>query len=133
MDVGDILEPMAAQLADLLEHLREQCAPAQRPAGLSSPGVVKRCVETAEAAANTMDLVRGTLASAAGRDVPSGVRARWAHDLAGAGAQIRASLAGVRWSMDRALASGAPSPAAFSELGQLRDRIDRVLGELDRP
>jgi hypothetical protein len=132
-DIGDILEPMAAQLADLLEHLRDQCAAAQRPENLSSPAVAKRCIETAEAAASTVDLVRSTLASAGGRDVPSGVHARWAHDLTGAGAQIRASLAPVRQSVDRTLASGGPSAAAFREFGHLRDRIDRVLLELDRP
>lgn len=133
MDAGDILEPMAAQLADLLEHLREQCAAARRgeDAPILSPAT--RCVDAAEAAAGTVEFVRGTLASAAGRDVPGSVRARWARDLEAAGAEIRTSLAPWQESLRRNLASGGPSPAAFRDAARLRDRIARVLAQLNEP
>jgi hypothetical protein len=133
MDVGDILEPMAAQLADLLAQLRDQCAAARRTADVPVPSAATRCVEAGEATANTVEFVRGTLASAAGRDVPGSVRARWTRDLDDAGAEIRTSLTPWQESLGRALASGGPSPAAFRDIAHLRDRIARVLAELNEP
>lgn len=133
MDAGDILEPMAGQLADLLEHLREQCAAARRSGPVPALSVVTPCVTAGETTASTVEFVRGTLASEAGRNVSGGVRSRWTRDLDAAAEEIRTSLAPVRASIGQALTSGAPSPAAFRELARLRDRIDRVLTDLDRP
>lgn len=133
MDVGDILEPMAAQLADLLEHLREQCAAARRSGPVPALSVVTPCVTAGEATASTVEFVRGTLASEAGRTVSGGVRSRWTRDLDAAAAEVRSSLTPVRAALGQALASGAPSPVAFRDLAHLRDRIDRVLADLDRP
>lgn len=133
MDVGDILEPMAAQLADLLEHLREQCAAARRAGSVPVLSVAKSCVDAGEATGTTVELVRGTLASPAGRHVPGAVRSRWTRDLDAAAAEIRASLTPVQESLGRVLASGAPSPAAFRDLAHLRDRVALVLTELNGP
>lgn len=132
-DVGDILEPMAAQLADLLEHLREQCGAARRDGSVPRLSTATACVDAGEATASTVEFVRGTLTSAAGREVSDAVRIRWTRDLDAADAELRGSLTPVQRSLDRALASGAPSPAAFRDLAHLRDRIDRVLAALNRP
>jgi hypothetical protein len=131
MDVGDILEPMAGQLADLSAHLREQCAAARPAGGVPSLAAATRCVEAAEAAASAVELVRGTLASAAGRDVSDAIRSRWTRDLDSAAAEVRTSLMPIQKSAGRALASDARSPSAFREWAHLRDRIDRVFAELN--
>lgn len=133
MDVGDVLEPMAAQLADLLEHLRDRCAAARRQRGVPAPSIVASCADAGEATMSTVELVRGTLASAAGRDAPGSVRDRWARDLGAATAEVRASLTPVQESLGRVLASGTPSPAAFRDLAHLRDRIARVLTRVEQP
>jgi hypothetical protein len=133
MDVGDVLEPMAAQLADLLEHLRDECAAARRGGRLPVLSAATPCVNAGEAAASTVEFVRGTLASAAGRKVSGAVRSRWTRDLDAAAAEIRASLTPVQASLGQTLASGAPSPVAFRDVARLRDQIDRVLADLDRP
>jgi hypothetical protein len=130
-DVGDLLEPMAAQLADLMEHLKEQCGAVSRAAGAPSLSAVTRCVDAGAAAASTIEFVRGTLASAAGRDVSTAVRSRWMRDLDAATAEIRTSLTPIQEWVNQALTSEALSPAAFREMGHLRDRIDRVLADLN--
>jgi hypothetical protein len=129
-DIGDILEPMAAQLADLLAHLREDCPPAGRAADAPDLSAAARCVAAAEATASTVDFVRGTLASAAGGDLSDAVRSRWTRGLDADTVEIRASLMPIQKSVGRTLASGAPSPAAFRDLGHLRDRMDRLLADL---
>ncbi|HLY24070.1 MAG TPA: hypothetical protein VKT83_16515 [bacterium] len=133
MDAGDILEPMAAQLADLLEHLRGQCAAARRSGGARLLSAATPCVGAGEAAASTVEFVRGTLASAAGQNVSGSVRSRWTRDLDAAAAEIRSSLTPVQASLGQALGSGAPSPVAVRDLAHLRDRIWRVLAILDQP
>jgi len=78
-----------------------------------------------------VELVRGTLASAAGRDVSDAVRSRWTHDLDSAAAEIRSSLVPIKKSVGQALVSDLRSPAAFRDFAHLRDQIDRVFAELN--
>lgn len=130
--LGEMLEAQARQLADLLTHLRGVCGAAGAgPAGIAIDAATK-CVEDAEAAMGTVDLIRGTVASPAGAAMPMVVRTRWDTTLQDAATTVRGALGPLWDRVGRALASGREAPADARALGHLRDRIGRVLSEVQQ-
>ncbi len=117
--IAELIEAQAGQLADVLAHLRGACAAA-------------RCVEDAEGAMHTADLIRGSISSPAGAGMPADVRRRWDQTLAEATATVRGALAPLWDEIGRVLASGTAVPAETRALGHLRDRIGRILSEVGR-
>jgi len=132
--IAEILEAQAGQLTDLLSHLRGTCASAKASAGVHvAIGTATRCVEDAEAAMSTVELLRETIASPAGAGMPAEVRRRWDGTLSAATATIH-ELLGPLWDdAGGALASAHESPADFRALGHLRDRIGRILSAAEHP
>lgn len=131
-DLADIIEPQAAQLSDLLESLHAACPAARYPARPGGVSAVARCVEAAEAAIRTADLIRGTLESPAGASIPGTVRERWHGTLAEAAGTVREALVPVQQAVGGTLAGELISAAAFRDLSHLRDRIARMLSETTR-
>ncbi len=130
--LGELLEAQAGQLTDVLAHLRSVCAAAGGGSDIAV-GTVERCVEDAEAAVGTVELIRGSVASPAGAAMPAEVRTRWDATLRDATGSVREALGPLWDKIGRALASGRAAPADARALGHLRDRIGRVLSEADRP
>jgi len=132
--IADVLEPQAGQLEDVLAQLRAEC-PAARPAGGGAVplGPATRCVEAADAAMGTVELLRGTIASTAGAGMPGDVRRRWNGTLDEAAATVREALRPLWTAIGRSLASGRESPERVRALGHLRDRIGGILSQTDHP
>ncbi len=130
--LGELLEAEAGQLTDVLAHLRSVCAAAGGGSDIAV-STVERCVDDAEAAVGTVELIRGSVASPAGAAMPAEVRTRWDATLRDATGAVRGALGPLWDKVDRALASGHLAPADARALGHLRDRIARILSEVDRP
>jgi hypothetical protein len=131
----DFIEAQAGQLNDILSHLRLTCAAAtpRSPSGRLSSTALSKCVADAEAAVNVVDVLRGSIQSPAGAAMPGDVRKRWDDTLAETTATVASALTPLWDSTGRALASGRESPEEVQALGHLRDRIGRVLSQLERP
>jgi hypothetical protein len=131
----DFIEAQAGQLTDILSHLRLTCAAATppSPSGRLSSTALSKCVDDAEAAVNVVDILRGSIQSPAGAAMPGDVRKRWDDTLAEATATVTSALTPLWDSTGRVLASGRESPEEVQTLGHLRDRIGRVLSQLERP
>lgn len=131
--IAELIEAQAGQLADVLAHLRGACAAAQAGGASRVAGdAAARCVEDAEGAMHTADLIRGSISSPAGAGMPADVRRRWDQTLAEATATVRGALAPLWDEIGRVLASGTTAPAETRALGHLRDRIGRILSEVGR-
>jgi hypothetical protein len=133
--LADLLEAQAGELSDILAQMHAACAAAQAPApgGGLARAAASGCVADAEAAMSIVDLLRGTVESPAGQNMPGEVRARWATTLAQATAAIREALAPLWTRTGQVLASGQAPPEEVRRVGHLRDRIGRVLSEAERP
>ncbi len=133
--IADILEPQAGQLEDVLAQLRAVCPAARslRGGGDVPLGAATRCVEAAEAAMGTVDLIRGTVASPAGAGMPGEVRKRWDSTLDEAVTTIRAELTPLWDVVGRSLASGLETPERLRALGHLRDRMGEILSQAAHP
>jgi len=130
--LDDILEEENGELMDVLGVLPRVCGAARRPrAGRLAVPAVEACVADAEAAANLTNLVRESVESPAGADMPGDVRTRWEHTLAGDARTIARALDPVTQTIGQALASGDASPAEVRAFGHLRDRIDRARATLN--
>ncbi len=131
--IAELIEAQAGQLADVLDHLRGACGAARasgaRPVARDAAA---RCVEDAEGAMHTVDLIRGSISSPAGAGMPVDVRRRWDQTLAEATATVRGALTPLWDEIGRVLASGTAAPAETRALGHLRDRIGRVLSEVEQ-
>ncbi len=132
--IADVLEPQAGQLEDVLAQLRAVCPAARPPGGGDVPlGPATRCVEAAEAAMGTVELLRGTIASTAGAGMPDDVRRRWNGTLDEAVTTIREALKPLWTAVGRSLASGRESPGRLRAFAHLRDRIGGILSQTDHP
>ncbi len=133
--LADLLEAQAGELSDILAQMHAACAAAQAPVpgGGLARAAASGCVADAEAAMSIVDLLRGTVESPAGQNMPGEVRARWATTLAQAAAAIREALAPLWTRTGQVLASGQAPPEEVRRVGHLRDRIGRVLSEAERP
>lgn len=120
----------ADQLVDLLPHLRVTCSSAE---ALTVAGALvdaaTQCVSEAEAIMNVIGFLRETLASPAGERMPEVARRDWDSVLTQATSVVRDALIPVWDKLARERASGRASAATFRALGQVRDRIGRVLAE----
>ena len=126
--LDEMLESENGALTDLVSHLKHTCTAAPRlTAGQLTVSAVEACVANAEQAANLVNLISESVASAAGAEMPSGVRARWEKDLASDKRSINKVLTPVGHALAYGLASGQEPPGDFRALGHLRDRIGRVL------
>lgn len=131
--IAGILEPQAGQLEDVLAQLRAVCPSARTARGDIALGPATRCVEAAEGAMGTVDLIRGTVASPAGAGMPGDVRKRWDGTLDEAVTTIRGTLTPLWNAVGRSLASGRETPERVRALGHLRDRIGEILSQAAHP
>ena len=130
--LDDILEEQNGDLVDVLAVLPRACATAApRGAGRLAVAAVETCVADAEESANLVSLVRESVESPAGAEMPGDVQTRWGHALLGDAHTITRAIDPVAQTVGEALASGRMPPAEFRALGQLRDRLDRVRATLN--
>ena len=123
----------AEQLIDLLPHLRSACSAAMPAHGRSLLEAATQCAGDAEAAINTIDFLRETLKTPAGRRMPELARRDWDTILRQATSAVH-DAAKAGWdAVGREQGAGTGSAATFRALGEARDRLGRVLAKTSAP
>ena len=123
----------ADQLVDLLPHLRSACSAGMSVHGRALAEAATQCAADAESAINTIDFLRETLKTPAGRGMPEPARRDWDKVLVQATSAVRDAVVPVWDAIGREQAAGRGSATTFRALGEARDRMGRVLAKTSAP
>lgn len=123
----------ADQLIDLLPHLRSTCSSGMSAHGHGLVEAATQCAGDAEAAVNTIDFLRETLKTPAGRHMPEPARRDWDNVLRQATSAVHDAVKPVWDGLGREQAAARGSAATFRALGDARDRMGRVLAKTSAP
>jgi hypothetical protein len=119
----------ADQLIDLLPHMRTTCAEGASASGSALVGAANQCASEGEAVMNVIGFLRETLKSPAAEGMPGVLRHDWDNVLLQAASAVRDDLVPVWDKLGQERASGRDSAVTFHALGDVRDRIGRVLAQ----